>query len=297
MTTLILGNSVAAPGRRRRRDPPRRRPEGAGAHNRRDAALLRGRPDRGRQAGGGRGVAQSHRRRRPALARSPTTSISAIRKSPRSWASSSAASTASAKPAARSTSRSCRATSRSTMRAAAGPSRRRPRSAASGSSTTSAGPRRSPSGARARTILLDRRRRRAGSASRCICAKSAGARRARRRRSISPRKSATAISCAASIRTGAFVRVHDISDGGLAVALAEMAIAGGVGARDRGAGKHCRRTPSGSARIRRAISSQRRRSEPARSLLRRRGRGRLRRLGETGGADIDPRRRDRHIIE
>ena len=37
---------------------------------------------------------------------------------------------------------------------------------------------------------------RAGSASRSICARSAGARRARRRRSISPPSDATAISCA-----------------------------------------------------------------------------------------------------
>ena len=34
----------------------------------------------------------------------------------------------------------------------------------------------------------------------------------------------------ARIREGAFTAVHDISDGGLAVALAEMAVAGGLGA-------------------------------------------------------------------
>ena len=71
---------------------------------------------------------------------------------------------------------------------------------------------------------------RAGSGSRFTCAKSADARKAPRRRSISLRKSATAISFARLIRTGEVCTVHDISDGGLAVALSEMAIAGGVGA-------------------------------------------------------------------
>ena len=42
------------------------RAEGAGADRRRDAALLRGRSVRGRQAGGGRGLAQYHRGRRAA---------------------------------------------------------------------------------------------------------------------------------------------------------------------------------------------------------------------------------------
>ena len=45
-------------------------------------------------------------------------------------------------------------------------------------------------------ILLHRRDRRAGSASRSICATSASARRARRRRSISRPSAGTAISCA-----------------------------------------------------------------------------------------------------
>ena len=100
----------------------------------------------------------------------------------------------------------------------------------------------------------DRRDARAGSASRSICATSAAARRARRRRSISRR----------SARNGDFVRaliarrhasraVHDVSDGGLLVALAEMAMASGIGAElDARAGAR-RRMPSGSARIRRAM--------------------------------------------
>ncbi len=47
----------AAAGRRRRRGAHQRRPEGAGAHLRRDAALLRSRSVRRRQAGGGRSLA------------------------------------------------------------------------------------------------------------------------------------------------------------------------------------------------------------------------------------------------
>ena len=56
----------AAAGRRRGRGADQRRPEGAGADRRRDAALLRGRSVRRRQAGGGRGLPQPHRRRRAA---------------------------------------------------------------------------------------------------------------------------------------------------------------------------------------------------------------------------------------
>ena len=85
----------AAAGRRRRGGAGRGRAEGPRAHHRRDAALLRGRSVRGRQAGGGRMLAQSHRGRRQAARASPTISISAIRSGRRSWASSSAASAAS----------------------------------------------------------------------------------------------------------------------------------------------------------------------------------------------------------
>ena len=115
---LIRGNTVAGPGRRRRGRAGRRRAEGAGADDRRHAALLRGRSGRGRQAGGGGGLAQPHRGRAPCRWRSPTTSTSAIPKSPRPWANSSAASAASARRRGRSISRSCRATCRSTTRRA-----------------------------------------------------------------------------------------------------------------------------------------------------------------------------------
>ena len=89
------GRHGAAAGRRRGGGAdPRRQPQGAGAHHRLHAALLRGRS---------RDAAASRRWRRagatsPRSARcrspSPTTSISAIPRSPRSWASSSAASRA-----------------------------------------------------------------------------------------------------------------------------------------------------------------------------------------------------------
>ena len=58
----------------------------------------------------------------------------------------------------------------------------------------------------------------------------------------------------ALIAEGVATAVHDVSDGGLLVALAEMAMASGIGAElDRAAAR--RRTPSGSARTRRATSS------------------------------------------
>ena len=66
-------------------------------------------------------------------------------------------------------------------------------------------------------------------------ARSAAARKARRRRSISPPRSATATSCASSSAPGRSTTVHDCSDGGLALALAEMAMAGGIGADVTGA--------------------------------------------------------------
>ncbi len=56
----------AASRRRCRCGARRGRPEGAGAHRRRDAALLRGRSVSGRHAGGRRSLAQHHGRRRTA---------------------------------------------------------------------------------------------------------------------------------------------------------------------------------------------------------------------------------------
>ena len=133
---LILGNTVQQPGRRRRDRARRGRPEGPRPHHRRDAALLRGRSGRGRPAGGGRGLAQHHRGRRPAARRHRQPQFRQSRSGRRSWASSSAASAASARPAGRSTSRSSPATSRSTTRPTAAASCRRRPSAASACSTT-----------------------------------------------------------------------------------------------------------------------------------------------------------------
>ena len=192
---LILGNTVQTPGRRRRDRARRGRSEGPRADDRRDAALLRGRPGRGRQAGGRGGLAQHHGGRGEGRSPSPTTSTSATPSGRRSWASSSAASAASARPAGRSTSPSSPATSRSTTRPTAAASCRRRRSAASACSTTAAGTPPSPSSARA-TRSCSSARPAAGSASRSICARSAAARRARRRRSTSRPRRRTAISCA-----------------------------------------------------------------------------------------------------
>ena len=122
----------AAAGRRRRRGAHPRRPEGAGADLGCDAALLRSRSVRRRQAGGGRSLAQSDRRRRKAAGahrqsefrqsgaardHGPVCRLRARhRRSLR----------------ARWISRSCPATSRSTTRPTAGRSCRHRPSAASG---------------------------------------------------------------------------------------------------------------------------------------------------------------------
>ena len=75
------------------------------------------------------------------------------------------------------------------------------------------------------------------------------------------------VDLAAERRNGDFVRgqivagrvsaCHDVSDGGLLVALAEMAMAGSIGASDRHPRRRCRRMASSSARTRRAICSPR----------------------------------------
>ena len=129
----------AAAGRGRGRGADQRRPQGAGADRRRDAALLRGRSVRRRQAGGGRSLSQPHRRRRAAPRRDRQPQLRQSRSGPRSWASWSAASAASAKPAARSIFRSFPAMSRSTTRPTAARSCRLRRSAASVCSRISRG--------------------------------------------------------------------------------------------------------------------------------------------------------------
>ena len=78
--------------------------------------------------------------------------------------------------------------------------------------------------------------RRAGSAAPPGSRRSQAAKRARRRRSISRPSAATANLSPRSSATATVSAVHDLSDGGLAVALAEMAMAGGIGATVEAAG-------------------------------------------------------------
>ena len=131
----------------------------------------------------------------------------------------------------------------------------------------------------------DRRRARRGSAARASRRSASGARTARRRRSILPPSGATASSSSALIAEARVSAVHDVSDGGLAVALAEMAMAGGIGAQiampariaaawavRRGSGALCRlgRAPDEASRIV-AEARARRRSGRAHRRHRRRG--------------------------
>ena len=184
----------------------------------------------GGPAGGGGGLAQPQRRRGPALGADRQPQLRQPGEAPRPWASSSAASAASGRPPARSTSPSCRATSPSTTRPAAAASCRPPPSAASASSTTWRGSPARPSWPRARRCCWSARRG-AGSASRSTSGTSAAA----------PRAPPPPVDLAAERRHGDFVRtlvrdgrvtaVHDLSDGGLAVGLAEMGLARGIGAR------------------------------------------------------------------
>ena len=174
-------------------------------------------------------MAQSHRGRRARRSPSPTISISAIRNGPRSWASSSAACAASRRPAGRSISPSCPATSRSTTRPTARRSCRRPRSAASDCIDDFTRSATLAFKAAGEAILLVGDTRGALGQSlylREICGREEGA--------------PPPVDLAAEKRNGDFVRaliarrlataVHDVSDGGLLVALAEMAMASGIGA-------------------------------------------------------------------
>ena len=189
------GQHRAAPGRRRRGGARPRRAEGARAHRRRDAALLRGRSVRGRQAGGGGSLAQPHRGRRPA-ARGHRQSQFRQSRAARDHG-----------PVRR-----LRPRHRRGLPGARFPGRLRQRLAlqrdqrardpADADDRRRRRARRFPEvgddrlQGRGRGDPAGRRDARAGSASRSICATSAGARRARRRRSISRPRGATAISCA-----------------------------------------------------------------------------------------------------
>ena len=151
---LIGGNTMQRPGGDAAVVRIDGTPEGPRLLARRDAALLRRRPFRGRQAGGRRMLAQPHRRRRRAARRHRQPQFRQSRAAGDHGRAGRRASRASARPAAPSTSRSCRATSRSTTRPTARRSRRPRRSAASASCPTSARWRRSPSRPRARRSSL-----------------------------------------------------------------------------------------------------------------------------------------------
>ena len=173
----------AAAGRRCRGGAGRGRAEGPRAHHRRDAALLRGRSVRRRQAGGGRMLAQSHRGGRAAARRHRQSELR------QSGTAGDHGPVRRLHPRHRGGLQGARLPGRVGQRVALqrdqrhARSCRRPRSAASACSTISPSRRRSPSSARARRSCWSARPP-AGSASRCICASFAGARRARRRRSI-----------------------------------------------------------------------------------------------------------------
>ena len=219
----------AAARRRCRRGARAGRAERAGADRRRDAALLRGRSVRGRQAGGGGSLAQHHRGRRPAARHHRQSQFrqsgaardhGPVRRLPEGHC---------RKPAARSISRSCPATSRSTTRPTAAASCRRRRSAASAllddftKSATLAF-----KAAGEAILLIGETQGWLGQSVylRDICGREEGA--------------PPPVDLAAEKRNGDVVRgmihagtataVHDVSDGGLLIALAEMAIASGIGA-------------------------------------------------------------------
>ena len=240
-------------GRRRGDRAHRRRPQGPRADDRRDAALLRGRPGRGRQAGGRGGLAQHHRGRRAAARRHRQPQFRQSGAAGGDGPARRLPSAASARPAGRSTfpvvsgnvslynETNGRGILPTPTIGGVGVLRRR-----------AACMPRSPSSARA-TRSCSSATPRAGSASRSTCARFWAARRARRRRSTSTPRSATAISCASSSARARSTRSHDCSDGGLAVAARRD----GDGRRHRrgdhrNARRRCRSMPSCSARIRAA---------------------------------------------
>ena len=223
--TLILGNTVQGPGRRRGGGAAWRWAEGPGADHRLHRALLRRRSARRGKTGGRRGVAQSDcGRRAPARAhrQSQFRQSGAARGHGRTGRLHRGHRRGRA--GAR-LSRSSRATSRFTTRRWAQAFRRRPRSAASDSSRTWRRRRASLSRRRARTFGSSAGCR-DGSAAPPGWRRSQVAKRARRRRSISLAERRNGEFVASLIRDGRVSAVHDLSDGGLAVALAEMAMAG-----------------------------------------------------------------------
>ena len=240
------------PRRRRGGGPARRRAQGPRAHHRRHRALLRGRSGRGRQAGGRGGVAQSGRRRRQAARADRQSQFRQSGETRRDG------------PVRRLPARHRRGGARARF-----PDRLRQRLALQRDhgrrhSADAVDRRRRPR-RRRRQGGLARRSRPRGDAILLIggapgwLGRSAWLAVCLGREDGAP----PPVDLAAERRNGEFVSaliaagrvdaVHDISDGGLAVALAEMAIAGGIGATIDALAR-APRTRSSSARTRRAMS-------------------------------------------
>ena len=225
------GQHGRAAGRRRRRGPRPGRAEGPRHDVRRDASLLRGRSLRGRQAGRGRGLAQPHRRRRDAARRHRQSQFRQSGAARDHGPARRLPSRASARPAGRSTSRSSRAMSRSTTRPTAAGILPTPTIGGVGLVDDVAQGRDDRVQGRRRDDHPDRRNER--------LARPVGwlAEIAGREDGPPP-----PVDLAVEKRNGDFVRAphpsgkmvtacHDVSDGGVLVALAEMAMASGIGLR------------------------------------------------------------------
>ncbi len=216
-------------GRRRRGGARRGRPQGPGAGGRRDAALLRGRSGRGRAAGRGRGLAQPHGRGRPAPGADRQPQLRQSREAR------SHGRTRGLHPRHRRGGAGARLPDRVRQRVALQRDRR-PRHPADphdrrrrASSTTWRRSRRSGFRAAGEAVLL------VGETQgwlgqslylRDICGRSRGRAAAGRSRG----RAAQRRFVRRLIRAGSVTAVHDLSDGGLAVGLAEMTLARGIGA-------------------------------------------------------------------
>ncbi len=216
-------------GRRGSRHPPRPRAEGPGADDRLHRALLRGRSARRGKAGGRGSLAQPRRGRGAAAGADRQSQFRQSGEAARHGPAGRLRSRASAKRPARSIFRSSRATCRFTTRRWGRAFRRPPRSAGWASSPTSRRRLRPPSRRKATKFC-------SSEGSPGWLGRSAWLSVVAAREEGAP----PPVDLAAERRNGEFVAsliaerritaAQDLSDGGLAVALAEMAMAGGIGA-------------------------------------------------------------------
>ena len=196
------------------------------AHARRHGARRLARPVHRGRCRDPRGGAQRRLRRAASRSGSPTASTSATRRSPRSGGSSPSRSRGWRRRARRSRCRSSPATSRSTTTPTAARSIRRRSWAASGSCPTFAA---FPVPGSAGDVIMLASAGNAGLRPAPSSRRATAPSPALRRRSISRAEAALiALVTAAAPRCSL---AHDVSDGGLAVALAEAALHSGVGAR------------------------------------------------------------------